>query len=113
MAKNRFREIQLLVASTMLLSAVAHAGFSITGTVTWLEVWRTGNVDFQLSTATTNCNGYFILNASDPGFKNEYAALLAAKRTGTPVSVFSTACVAADNYTGSLYNSVDYLYPQD
>jgi hypothetical protein len=50
MAKNRFREIKLLVASTMLLSAVAHAGFSITGTVTWLEVWRTGNVDFQLST---------------------------------------------------------------
>ena len=112
MAQNRLRTIKLLVASTLLLSAVAHAGTFIAGTVTVLEVWQNGNADFQLSTATTSCNGSFILNASDPGFKNEYAALLAAKRTGSPVKVFTTACVAADNY-GDSYNNVVYLYPQD
>lgn len=102
------------ILGTMLLSSMAHAAFFITGTVETMVVWRIGNVSFTLSTATTSCNGEFILNSTEPGFKNLYAALLAAKRTGTAVKVFSSTCVVAANYGNSdSYNIVDYLYPQD
>ena len=96
-----------LVAAT---SANAAVGFS--GTVTWMEVWRNGNVAFRLSdsASTGTCNGQFILNASDPGTRNQYAALLAAKKTGSAVSVYSyLPCGPAENY-GSSYIIVDYLY---
>ena len=84
-----------------------------TGTVGMLEVWRNGNVAFTLSVPATTCNGQFILNASDPGSKNQYAALLAAKRTGTQVRVIAGTCGVAENYNSVLYNIVEYLYAFD
>jgi len=102
-----------IISGAILISGAAHAAFFITGTVTTLEIWRIGNVVFELSTATSTCNGQFIINASDPGLKNEYAALLAAKRSGTAVKVFSASCVSPENYSGTDYNRVDYLYPLD
>jgi hypothetical protein len=87
-----------------------------TGTISQLTAWVTGNVDFKLALTSTGeppCNGQFILNRSDPGTKNMYAALLAAKKTGTPVRVTSTACGPAENYNGGDYNLVTYIYVLD
>lgn len=100
-----------LIAALLSLSASAHA-VDITATVAMLEVWRNGNVAFTLSTPTTSCNGQFVLNASDPGTKNQYASLLAAKKTGGQVRVYTGACGPAENYGGN-YNYVDYLYVID
>ena len=106
------RAINSFAALALLSSISANAASSFAGTVTWIEVWRNGNIAFRLSdaTSTTTCNGQFILNASSPGTKNQYAALLASKKTGVPISVYSYApCGPADNY-GSSYIIVDYLY---
>lgn len=103
--KKRFA----LMAALLSLSATAYA-IDITGTVAMLEVWRNGNVAFTLSTPTTSCNGQFVLNTSEPGTKNRYAALLAAKKTGSQVRVYSSGCVEAENYGAAQYNPVDYLY---
>ena len=91
-----------------LLASLAH-GATLTGTVAMLEVWRSGNVAFTVSGVSAPCNGQFILNASDPGFKNLYAAVLAAKKTNAQLMVATGGCGPADNY-GSDYNIVTYLY---
>lgn len=96
----------------MLATQTALADY--TGTITQLEVWVTGNVAFTLGpSATPPCNGQFILNRSDDGTKNMYAALLAAKKTGTPVSITSTTCGPAEGYGASNYNLVTYIYVLD
>src|SRR5262245_36006501 len=109
------RKLQLFTTAAALLATTLASAANYTGTVTWVEVWRIGNVAFRLSdpasAAGCNGNGTFILNATDAGAKNLYAALLAAKKTGTVISVSSGACVSAD-YTGggNVYMIVDYLY---
>ncbi len=80
------------------------------GSVTWLEVWKSGNVAFRLDAANPPCNGQFVINKSDPGFKNLYAALIAARLAERPITVYAAACVAAEGYGGN-YASVEYLYP--
>lgn len=104
----------LPISMLLLLSNVARGETNHLGTITWMEVWRIGNVAFRLSDATSasTCNGQFILNVSDPGMKNQYAALLAAKKTGSSVRVLSGACRPAENYGGN-YIGVDYLYVTD
>lgn len=106
--KKRFALIAALLSSFASAQAA-----DVTGTVAMLEVWRNGNVAFTLSTPTTSCNGQFVLNASEPGTKNRYAALLAAKKTGSQVRVYSSGCVEAENYGTAQYNPVDYLYVID
>jgi len=106
------RTIMVSIAMAFSWTAVTQAALNFGGTIVWIEVWRTGNVAFRLSdpASTTTCNGQFILNASDPGIKNQYAALLAAKKTSSTVSVYSySPCGPADGY-GSNYIVVDYLY---
>jgi hypothetical protein len=75
-----------------------------------VEVWTSGNVAFTLSPAASGCNGQFVLNASSPGFKNQYAALLAAKSQGSAIKVITSGCGTADGYGGN-YNLPTYLYP--
>jgi hypothetical protein len=93
-----------------LLSSEVRAG-DFTGTIDWLEVWRSGNVAFTLSPAITSCNGQVILNLSDPGLKNMFATILAAREAGRAVRVYTTACGPAEGYGGS-YNIPLYIYPQ-
>jgi hypothetical protein len=84
-----------------------------TGTVAMLEVWSNGNVAFSLSVAAPTCNQQFVLNKSNPGTKNLYAALLAAKHTGRPIRVITEAsCGPAEGYGGS-YNLPIYVYALD
>ena len=73
----------LLIVFAGLASAPAFAA-QYTGNVSILEVWKNGNVAFSLTTSVPTCNGPFILNTSDPGTKDQYAAVLAAKSRGTP-----------------------------
>ena len=80
------------------------------GNVTWIEVWKAGNVAFKLDVANPPCNGQYGLNKSDPGFKNLYAALIAARFADRPITVYAPSCVPAEGYGGS-YASVEYLYP--
>jgi hypothetical protein len=80
---------------------------SYSGTVSLLEVWPNGNIAFSLSGATLPCNGQAILNKSQDGTKNMYAALLAAKHTGKTVSIEVTGCGTADGY----YPNVLYAIP--
>jgi hypothetical protein len=72
-----------LVSLGMLASHSALAT-DYTGTVETLEVWVTGNIAFTLSAPiSSSCQqAQFILNKSQDGTKNMYAALLAAKKTG-------------------------------
>jgi hypothetical protein len=84
-----------------------------TGTVSLLEVWKNGNVAFSLIPAAAGCNTQFILNFSANGTKNQYAALLAAKTKGAPVSVHTSGtCIVAENYGGS-YHEPLYIYAMD
>ena len=84
-----------------------------TGTVSLLEVWKNGNVAFSLIPAAPGCNTQFILNVSAPGTKNQYAAVLAAKTKGSPVSVYVTGtCIQADGF-GSGYHDPLYIYVMD
>jgi hypothetical protein len=97
----------------LFVSGVAAADpFYATGNVLWLEVWSSGNVAFTLTGVTAPCNGQFLINASSPGIKNIYAALLAAKHAGTAVGVHQSICGPAEGYGGS-YALVDYLYPKE
>jgi hypothetical protein len=80
------------------------------GEITLLEVWRNGNVAFKLSGTGVPCNGQFILNKSESGTKNQYAALIAAKLADRTVTVYSDACGPAEDY-GSNYAQVAYVYP--
>jgi|SRR6185312_11351068 hypothetical protein len=97
-----------------LLSTPAFAT-TYTGTVTMLEVWENGNIAFTLGTSTPTCNGQFILNASAPGAKNQYAAVLTAKSKGSQITVYASGnCIAADGLTGgSSYNESLYVYVLD
>jgi hypothetical protein len=90
-------------------SAAAQTPNWYSGQITWLEVWKTGNVAFRLSASGVPCNGPFILNKSDPGTKNQYALLVAAKLAGQSVTVYADACGAAETYGGN-YAQVAYLY---
>jgi hypothetical protein len=105
--KKYFAIVLVSVLTTLNVSPVYAA--DITGTVAMLEVWRNGNVAFTLSAPISECNQQFILNVSSPGTKNMYAALLAAKKTGAPVRVYTGGCGLAEQYGGS-YNIVEYLY---
>ena len=113
MRKRKATSAALLVVALSIASGAAvHAQVPnwYTGNVTWLEVWKTGNVAFKLDAANPPCNGQYVLNKSDPGFKNLYAALIAARLTDRPVTVYVPSCVPAEGYGGS-YGSVEYLYP--
>jgi hypothetical protein len=80
------------------------------GEVIWLEVWRNGNVAFRMPTnVAVPCNGQFVLNKSDPGTKNQYATLVAAKLAGRTVTVYFDVCGPAEGY-GASYAQVAYLY---
>jgi hypothetical protein len=97
--------------SALMLSLASIPAFAdqYTGTVGLLEVWKNGNVAFSISGVAT-CNGQFILNLNDPGTKNQYAALLAAKTQGKAITVNTGAtCIAAQGYGGS-YNEPLYIY---
>jgi hypothetical protein len=94
-----------VIAVPFLASASTHDG-----TVAQLEVWPNGNVAFTLNGATVPCNGQAIVNASQAGVKNLYAALLSAKIAGKPVRLWTSVCGPADGYYPSvLYATVDYL----
>ena len=109
MIKSAWKTVLTIVPLTSASFAYAD---NFSGQVAMLEVWRSGNVAFTLATSVPTCNSQFILNASDPGFKNLYAAVLAAKKTGTPIQVSTSGCGPADNY-GASYNIVTYLYVLD
>lgn len=92
------------------LPASAQSPEWFTGEITWLEVWRNGNVAFRMpASVAVPCNGQFVLNKSDPGTKNQYATLVAAKLAGKTVTVYFDACGPAEGY-GSSYAQVAYLY---
>jgi hypothetical protein len=112
-----FRKIQRWCMAAFLASCCfgmvqAQAPAYYTGHITSIEVWKTGNVAFSMyvhGTAGIPCNGQLILNKSDPGFKNQYAAVVAAKLADKPVRVYVGTCVAAEGY-GASYAEVSYLY---
>ena len=98
-----------------LLSASAWAA-TYTGNIVMLEVWKNGNVAFSITPVPSACNNQFILNFSDPGTKNQYATLLAAKSRGSQVTVYTNpTCVVAENFpsAGAVYNETLYLYALD
>jgi hypothetical protein len=92
------------------LPAHAQSATWYSGEITWLELWRSGNVSFTLSATGVPCNGQFILNRSEAGTKNQYAALIAAKLAGRTVSVYFDACGPAEGY-GADFAQVAYLRP--
>jgi hypothetical protein len=99
----------LFISAGLLSGAFAQTiNDSFTGNVLWIEVWKTGNVAFKLDVSNPPCNGQFVLNNLDPGLKNQYAALIAAKLSDRPIRVYVSSCIAAEGYGGS-YASVDYL----
>ena len=108
----RFRLRKETLAVLTLVFSVNVNAAEFTGTITWMEVWRNGNIAFKLSdsASASSCNGQFILNASDAGARNQYAVLLAAKLNEGQVQVNTYACGQADSYGGN-YNIVEYLYP--
>ena len=110
------KKLLLLAIVLSVMSAPALAE-QFTGYVSILEVWSNGNVAFSLTTspAMSRCNNQFILNKSYDGTKNQLAVLLAAKRTNTPVAVYTDGpCIAAENYSaGNVYNWAQFLYAMD
>lgn len=103
-----FRRLILLLCLLSTTTLVHAADF--VGKISMVEVWRSGNVAFSLLPAISSCNGQVILNASDPGFKNQFAAVLAAREAGRQVLIRTYSCGPADNYGGS-YNIPEYIYP--
>lgn len=99
----------LLTLALLLVSLTANSA-DHTGVIAMLEVWRNGNVAFTLRPAIGDCNGQVILNKSDPGFKNLYAAIMVAREAGRQVLVRSYTCGQAENYGGN-YVIPDYIYP--
>lgn len=103
----------IMTASALLAGAATANAQSVPasyqGTVSWIEIWKNGNVAFTLNASGLPCNGQFILNKSDPGLKNQYAALVTAKSTGGTVRVWAAQCLPAEEY-GASYAEVTYLY---
>jgi hypothetical protein len=99
------------LALSLLSGSVFAAQY--TGSVSILEVWKSGNVAFSLIPAIPGCNSQVILNASAAGTKNQYAALLAAKTAGTQVSVYvSGTCIQAEGYGGGYHDPL-FIYALD
>jgi hypothetical protein len=104
------------VACAALLSGViaaianAQSPAYYTGEVLMLEAWRTGNVAFTLNASGIPCNGQFVLNKSDPGMKNLYAMLVAAKAADRTVRAYFDGCGPAEGYGSTSYAQVAYLY---
>lgn len=100
----------IITATVLSLPARAQSPAWFTGEITWLEVWRNGNVAFRMpASVAVPCNGQFVLNKSDPGTKNQYATLVAAKLAGKTVTVYTDVCGPAEGY-GASYAQVAYLY---
>lgn len=103
---------RILIAILLLSSTTVSAG-NATGKVNMLEVWKTGNVAFRLEPSVTACNTQFIINYSENGAKNMYAAVLAAKVNGKTVTVtYEDSCGLAENYGGE-YNIPKYILVND
>ena len=85
-----------------------------TGTIDMLEVWESGNVAFTLNPApgAGACAQQFVINKNMQGARNLFAAVLAAKKTGTPIRVVTSGCGPAFEY-GSTYNLPLYIYVHD
>jgi hypothetical protein len=100
-----------------LLASWNASAADYTGTISMLEVWSSGNIAFRLSpvapAVNNGCGDQFIVNKTDDGAKNIYAALLASQKADTQVRVSSYACGPAAGLAGSSYNLVTYLYPLD
>ena len=113
MSKRGLRPFELAFLATIAVFPSLGNAANYTGKVSLLEVWPNGNVAFSLTGVAgpgLPCNGQVVVNKSVPGVKNMYAALLAAKHTGKQVTVVSSSCGPADDYSPSvLYNIVDYL----
>lgn len=105
-----FMKGKALIAVALLCASVSAKATDYTGVVAMLEVWRNGNIAFSLRPAIGDCNGQVILNKSDPGFKNLYAAIMVAREAGRQVLVRSYSCGQAENYGGN-YVIPDYIYP--
>ena len=102
-----------LAAAALCLASGSACAAQYTGLVSILEVWRNGNIAFTLSPAIPGCNSQVILNASAAGTRNQYAALLAAKKSGSQVSVYvSGTCIAAEGYGGGYHDPL-YIYALD
>jgi hypothetical protein len=56
---------------------------------------------FTLDAPGVPCNGHFVLNKSDPGTKEYYAMLLAAKTSERTVRAYSDVCGPAEGSTGN------------
>ena len=105
---KRFARIALPGIAAFAIGMQAQAA-SYTGTIGWIEVWPNGNVAFVVTGAAPPCAPQqFILNASNPGTKNQYALLLTLKSQGKPVRVSSSVCGPAEGY-GANYALVEYL----
>jgi hypothetical protein len=105
---------RIWILFAMLLVASSVRAETFVSTVAWIETWRNGNVAFGLTTTVGTCNSQFIVNASAPGAKNQYAALLAAKARGVAVHVVTSGCGAADNYNPAIsYNIPEYILVQE
>jgi len=98
----------MLFATSVRADAV-----NVTGNIDMLELWFNGNVAFTLSPAVSTCNGQFILNVSDAGTKNQYAALLAAKTKGVRVRVYGGGSCGPAEGSGGSYNLISYVYLLD
>jgi hypothetical protein len=105
-----FKKVIVSVAITAAATVGAQSPALYTGNVVMLETWRTGNVAFTLSAAGVPCNGQFILNKSDPGSRNLFAVLVTAKTTERAVTVYFTGCGPAEEYSGTNYALLNYLY---
>jgi len=102
------------MSAALLLTASIASAETFTGKVVWVETWRNGNVAFRLDSAVSACNQQFILNASAPGAKTQYASVLAAKLSGKSVQVTTSGCGPADNYNPNvLYNIPEYVLVTD
>jgi hypothetical protein len=67
-------------------------------------------VALKLEAANSPCTSKFVINKSDPGFKNIYAALISARLADRLVTVYAARCIAAEGYGGN-YSGFEYLYP--
>jgi hypothetical protein len=109
---SKRKAVSLLVAAVASMTAIPLAqaqATSFTGNVVWLETWKSGNAAFTLTASGVPCNGQFILNKSDPGFKNLYAMVIAAKLVDRPIRVYVGNCISAEGGSAN-YAEVLYLY---
>jgi hypothetical protein len=103
----------MVLASAVSIASVANAaGYS--GTVSMLEIWPNGNIAFSIVGVALPCNGQSIINKSVPAAKNMYAALVAAKSAGRRITLSTSSCGLAEDYSPNVFcNIVDYLYVLD